>query len=230
MPRGQQSLKNALYVSLKGLKKEDKSTYFDFVKKVNDEYVSDGHEQDFSGTLTNISIISKDFEDVKDVKYLRLVVEDGVESYIFDTKLFSGIGRNLMNSIPSIENFGHIMFKCYKNKRSYGQIYIESNGERVNWKFGMDELPEVRRVVVNGDTINDYNDINQFLLPHLNEAIERIKEQAPKPEPVLTGSSGIGEDAKEAATKAVLDMHKSDEEDPFGGDKVLADDIDDLPF
>lgn len=245
MPRGTQTSTNVTFVAIRGLKPEAQSCYFDFVKKASEtmtvkgpegnlvtikpgEYYSDGREQDFSGTITGIQLVTKEFvRDTKQIseEHIRCVVDDGTEKFWFDVKATSNLGRSIMNSFSSVNDWGEgqIVFRAYKNKEGYGSLFIQLNGEKMSWKYGVDQLPQVRKVVINGQQHNDYTDITDLLMKEFKEAM--VHFAANTPAAPLPAGQGI---SKQSAVDTYNKMVSGDDDAPVYHEEDTA--LDELPF
>lgn len=254
MPRGTQTGGNATFVRLLGVKADVPTCEFDFQQRNPDsgEYESTGKDRDFSGTLTGLEVVKRTLKinDVdREMKFIRLKIEDGIETFIWDTLVQSNLGRSMMNTFAAVENFGdaNIAVIAYKNKKKYGAVLFDLNGERMGWKYPIEELPAPKKVTVNNQDQFDYTEQTMFLAKEFAKTLDLFAQaniSSPMPvDPDSITANNMSEPTEQmkenrayvderVAAKKDQEAEQRDVPPPTGDDMPfdLGDDDDSLPF
>jgi hypothetical protein len=151
---------NQYYIGIKSQKVEgaNKIPYAHLVvqKKVNGNIRPVGEERGVSGFIRAISHSTYDWEGAEQ-KVLSLKLVEGNDMFKIDCNIDSTIGRNLANSILTIdpEKVHRLHLRCYEKKsktdqKTYAHIWIGSSDEQedgLKWAFSLEDVkPLIRRV------------------------------------------------------------------------------------
>jgi hypothetical protein len=116
----------------------------------------------FSGYLKGIQYQEKEVEFQKGkpttVKsWLVTFADDDENEYVWSTR-YTGIPfQSFINSISSLDEFSKAITIGFYLKDERTKIYIRYNGERLNWKYSLEEMPAVEPVMVKGKPYRDPN-------------------------------------------------------------------------
>ena len=151
---------NQYYIGIKSQKVEgaNKIPYSHLVvqKKVNGNIKAVGEERGVSGYIRAIAHSTYDWEGAEQ-KVLSLKLVEGNDMFKIDCNIDSTIGRNLANSILTIdpEKVHRLHIRCYEKKsktdgKTYPHIWIGSSDEQedgLKWAFSLEDVkPLIRRV------------------------------------------------------------------------------------
>ena len=216
MPIGVKTNSPTYYVKMLGTKKEDKDKPVIFAFSMKNQQTGDyeirEQSQDFEGTFTDLNVEEFEFEGKKK-KVIKVVLHDGNFRYVLSLG-FSMLGRSAINSLASIKEMGGILtLTCYRNsKTGYPSLFLEYNGQRLEWKYSIDQLPKPKEVEFNGDVMKDYTAMNKLFEDEAKKIQALIKEQGVT-EPLPEG------DIKKTPQQIYADMH-GDPNMPEGGEDV----------
>lgn len=157
-----------------GGKKVKVAPYFSVDYKGEDgKYVVSPDKPKFvAGNLTKIKLGSFKWDE-NDIHTVQVYLEDGDEVYNVDLR-YSLVGRNIFNALLSLETFENIKFSLYVNKAGYAAVGITQNGERVDWKYKLEELPPVERGKVGKKEVVDSSAVDEFFLNELTKLAEKL--------------------------------------------------------
>lgn len=113
---------------------------------------------DFTGKLKSIVYSEKtvDFNGSKvDIKSYDVLFQDGEMEYMWSVKHNSSLFQNFINSICTLDDFSGDLFIRPYLKDKKGRIYMEYNGQRLDWKYQMDEMPAIEQVMIKGKPAKD---------------------------------------------------------------------------
>lgn len=190
-----------------------------FVKVTGDLIRAEVKDKEFKGNLTKqVKLYIRDSGDARDPETKK-------ETYHIQSSLtisFTGL-LNALASLIEVKNFKDLTVDIYENKKGFEAFGVEQAGEKVKWKYTLDDLP--KPLAINHPTTgklikNDYAERDEFfaqIVRDINTALgnkpkEAATESAPaetaapaKPAPaaktttVANPRSGVG---KVAAAKA----------------------------
>lgn len=137
--------------------------------------------KDVSGSLTRLELGEKEFNGEKSPT-VKLTLEDASqqESYMLDLR-YSMITRSLFNSLLSLQSFDNLKVSVYqtkpksKDEKSYAQISLRQNDEKVSWKYKLEELPPVEKVTIGKKEITNFDKLNDFFVEKLRELTKSIR-------------------------------------------------------
>lgn len=184
-------------------KEQNVPVHFQVDTKENGEYVISAEKPVFvAGNLTKIKLGSFEWKG-EDVNTVQIYLEDGDEIYNVDLR-YNLVARNIFNSLLSLESFENVRFELYTNKLGYSAVSVKQNGEKVDWKFNLADLPPIVKHKVGKKEVIDSSDLDNFFLEKLTELAEKVNG-APKPEnkdrPVEDGPSVGGEKTPDSSVE-----------------------------
>jgi len=182
-------------------KKVKVDPYFSINSRGEDDkfHVHEDRPQFVTGNLTKLKLGSFQWEE-QDVNTVELYLEDGDEIYNVDLR-YNLMSRNIFNSLLSLDSFSEIKLSLYTNKKGYPAVGVEQGGTRADWKYKLEDLPAVKKVLVGKKEMPDSTELDEFYLGELQVLAEKLDSANPKGE------------QSETATQ----------DDKFGGDE-------DIPF
>ncbi len=138
--------------------------------------------KDVSGTLTKVECSKREWEGQEyDVIKVTLTDYEKDESYLLDLRQNS-VARNIYNSILSLKTFDNVSVGLYEKKGSgdnagkkFPAVSVKQGGNRTEWAFKLDELPEIKKVKVGKKVAIDSSELDEFYVKHLTEFGERLK-------------------------------------------------------
>lgn len=168
-------------LKIKNKSKDAKSVpaFFEVTEKVEKGkwIVSSNPQYRVSGDLTRITFSKGKWDDQEyDVVKIFLTDFEQNETYLLDLRL-TLLTRSLFNSLLSLESFENISMSLYQNKRgddSYDAVCVRQGDKLVNWKYKLDELPEVKIHKISGKKIVDTEELDSFYLSGLQELASKI--------------------------------------------------------
>ena len=183
--------------------KQDVPPHFEIAHFEGDTVVKEDRTvNSVSGDLVRLEFVEKKYEDnVSEdaVFYFRDANEgENGETYRVPVR-FGNTGRSLFNSFASLadgENFSGLQLDYYRSKSGYDRFGLTQNGNRVEWKFKLEELPQPLEIKhpTSGKVIQrDYSAVNAFLKAELQKIASKINKNASekaKPDKAATPSSG----------------------------------------
>ena len=155
-------------------KEKDVKPYFSFRQKTGEVYNEVQKNNAFSGAISKVSTYERDGTAGKTPR-VRIIVEDGDDVYFLDFG-YTILSRSVFNSLLSLETLEDIAFQIYQTKPNdkgemFPQISIrqgEGRDNMVRWKFNKDDLPEVKKVRINGKMQSDTEAIDLFFRDKIN--------------------------------------------------------------
>lgn len=226
MPRGTQVQRSYIYAKIVGTKKgETCPVEFVFTRKQGDEYVEIDRQQDFSGHLVSVAMKTFTFQD-EEKETVELKLDDGTDVYILNVN-FSNIGRSIINSIASIEDFGkELLISCYRNKAGYASASCRYGLGSLDWKYPLSDIPKIKTVTVGKKEVVDSTELDDFFRNEVNAISKRLGEYMATALPVAPVGTATGVMSQElTAGKVVKDMMP----ESIHSSQIPEDD-DDLPF
>jgi hypothetical protein len=154
--------------------------YFKVLEKneETEKWVDTGNQiTDITGDLASVSVSSFEYkgDEIKKVNLL-IVDEEAKEAYLIGLS-FKTASRSLLNSLLSLENNKGVTIKVYRNKKGKVSFYTTQNGDRVAWKFAIEELPQPLEIThpKTGALISrDYSEVNDFFVAEIEKAADRL--------------------------------------------------------
>jgi len=156
------------YVKIKGLKKDEKTPYFEFQQKKEEVYEVVDKKESFTGCVDGPIKIKHFQYEGKDCIEYKVSITDAEEGETYILSLgSSGITRNILNSIMSLEtliepiNISVYVNKSKKDGKEYKQVSVRNaiTEEFIPWKFPilelngmMDPIKDKKGVTVKNDT------------------------------------------------------------------------------
>jgi hypothetical protein len=221
MGRGKDSQESNLkqfYMKITGLKEGDSIRIEQTEVRSKDDLIKlDETTQAVWGELTDIKI--RDFEPRKGEKAKELKIylrdkEEG-EQYIVSCGLNS-IGRSVINSLLSLQdpNGNLNIFVFNKRSNSLPGVSVTFNGEKVGWKYSVDQLkPYITENVYKkrGQSVveKEYHELDTFLLAELTNSI------TPKLNKYKSDVQKAQKDDKKGAVKATSADQTEEDDLPF---------------
>lgn len=174
------------FVGVKGMKKGTKEEPFLQVSEMKPEGGFKVHDQTYtktSGRITAIYMNYFEFEGKK-INKLNIDLEDedpekGQFKFKFSVTL-GGAARELINKLSSVANKGKLdgiftigtymatNFAIPNTTTVIDEmrgLYLHQDGEKVAKAYSYDQLKDkTKQVIVNGETINDYSELNAFYM------------------------------------------------------------------
>jgi len=177
----------------------------------------------YEGYLKNVKFDNYPWEgeEVKQVVFV-CVDPDGDETWIKTT--YTGVMRSMVNAFAG-KKLGLLSIRLYsttKDGKDRANVYIESDGEKLSWKYQIDELPEMKEIKIPGKkSIWDTSELDARIDKMIEEEILPFIQSAPKPVPQEAPQE---EDSMlDQVRKERSERVKSEPEEDNGVD-------DDLPF
>lgn len=119
------------------------------------------------------------------------------ETYLIELKL-TMLTRSLLNSIFNLEEFDGLKISLYTSAKGYASSALRRHGDMVKWRFSLDEIPKPTTVLLRGQKVNDYFEIDQWFLEKVKELSERLhnkfvskSDSTPAPAPPKSEDSSI---------------------------------------
>lgn len=215
---GSQNEYNGKVYFVKAVTKEDDvqcEPYFAFKQKVDGEYKVVQKDKGFSGNLEKVETYEREWKGVKSTN-VKITLVDGEEKYVWDTP-FSILSRSVFNTLLGLESYEGLKFTIYltkpnpaKNGARYPQVSLWQNEQLVKWKYGMDELPAVKKVRVKGQDMSDTEDVDNFFIKELNN---KFSGKATAPAKKTEAAPAAKKSTK--GKSQPIDSEESDSEIPF---------------
>lgn len=144
---------NCYYFRVSGLKQGSTDVWFDVLKSDAPKGSTPDKKKFVSGILTKIEpkeYTTKDGKPGRSVK-MTIVDKEADEMYIVDFG-WTGLFRNILNSIASSPVFEKIHISLYMNKKGYASVGVLLDGEKTEWKYPIKELNAMNTIVKDPDT------------------------------------------------------------------------------
>jgi len=208
--------------TLKALKKQGedgKYEEFDRFTKIN-------------GKISKIELKTESFQSngvPMDIDKVKIIFRDDElrERYVLDLN-YTNVTRSLFNSLLSIKDFSNVEFSFYQNKQGYNSVYVTENGNSVSWAYTLEQVPKVKKVIVNKKEQSDFGDVDDFFKDKLLEFVqansETLTEQTESD--VDMSSSNNTETTDSESTEQTTTQETTVEEPQMES----VGDVDDLPF
>lgn len=162
--------------------KVDKKGVFAFrtKKKENGSWIDDETHKQFTGEIQKMTMGSYFWEGDL-IHTLKIEAKDETDNYLIEANLNIPV-RSLLNSLfYHVANGGSLVgqtlyIRVYNKKiedkeKEVPGIYVELNGEKLDWLFKDEDLPEIKKVKVKGKEVSDDTEINNFFISKFNELI-----------------------------------------------------------
>ncbi len=241
------SNRDVFYAKIKGLKKDHAGDpWIGLEQKKGNDYVEIKKVQWMSGWLSGAKTGSYEYEG-KPVKTFELTLEDGIEKYVFQSS-YNGLSRSLINSLLSTVNYGTLKISVYTSKKGYKSIGVELNGERLQWKYSIDEFKAKTKEIKDeeGEIIKiSYKELDAWLeeefkknvIPNCksnpNPYVAPVAEKATTTDSPSTTADSHQEEVKPLTGKEKIAKAKELKEElakNSGAKSFTEDPSDDLPF
>lgn len=144
---------NCYYFRVSGLKQGSTDVWFDVLKSDAPKNSTPDKKKFVSGTLQRIEpkeYTTKDGKPGRSVK-ITIVDKEADEMYIVDFG-WTGLFRNILNSIASSPIFEKIHISLYMNKKGYASVGVQLDGKKTEWKYPIKELNAMNTIVKDPDT------------------------------------------------------------------------------
>lgn len=140
--------------------------------------------KDVAGTLTKIETEKKEWEG-QEYDVIKIFLQDDSvgETYLLDLRQ-NLLSRSIFNSLLSLSEFDGVSIGLYETKKdgeTYAAVSVKRNGERVSWKYKLDELPKVKKVKVGKKEVVDSSEVDEFYIKELNSLGEVLASNKPAP-------------------------------------------------
>ncbi len=168
-----------------------------------------------TGDLYKINFKEKVFRN-KTTPTVDLIFKDSDgsdEMYCWNVTYRNSV-RSLFNALASLENFNKLEISVYNNKKGYEAISLRQDGERVDWKYELSELPAVQHFVVNKQEVSDFSEIDDFFAAELKEIQKFLADtygyevSESKTVNMDKGEEGSGEESDSEEQKAPVEEKK----------------------
>lgn len=191
------SNRHIFFAKIKGLKKDDPNApYIEITQKQGDKYMELDKCTFIEGWLSGAKTDSYEYEG-KQKKTIELVMEDGIEKYIFQTA-YTQLSRSLINSLLGTKDYGRIKISVYTNKAGFKSIFVENNGEKMSWKYPVAEFQAKAEVITkkSGEKVStDYTELDNWLEEQFK--LHVIPNCKPNPNPYVAEKNVIVPDSQE---------------------------------
>lgn len=156
--------------------KKDLPPHFELTAKVGDKYEKQEATFDtLSGNLKKIEHRQRTFDKIVTDEVV-LVLEDPIEKEVYRLDLRLKLAtRSLLNSIMSLKSFDNISIKYYRSKNGYDSFWVTQNGEKVEWKYSLDEIPKPTKVKVRGVETSDFFEVDQWYVGKIMEFAAQLE-------------------------------------------------------
>lgn len=124
--------------------------HFNVITKNNDKWGKTMEVNRVSGKVSSVVIKEKEWEGKK-YETINILLngkngEGENEAYMLDLR-WTIATRALLNSLLALEDPNkEITISVYKNKKDYLAMNIFQDGKSISWKYGLEEIPEPRKV------------------------------------------------------------------------------------
>lgn len=134
-----------------------------------------------NGTVIGVQHKENQFEG-KTIKSVNVTLRDKDDVY-FVSVGYTFLGRNILNSLLALSTFDDIEIGLYQSKpkpdavdkRGFASASVRQNGNMVYGRFKKEELPEIPKVKINGQTMSDCEAIDGFFAKHIVELAKTVK-------------------------------------------------------
>ncbi len=178
---------------------DKKKSFFEFIQKVDGQWVVTAKDSVFSGDLKSIQhglkydiSIPKQRELAEKYKNrpvikLQLVDREANQTYLYKFNLRLAT-RTLINRVLALESTDGLAISIWNDRETGNEkISLKQHGKPVDWKYGLDEVPkpeELRKK--NGELISrDFDEVDKFFLDKIDEFNASKKKSHTQSEPVV---------------------------------------------
>lgn len=132
----------------------------------------------FQGTLK--SIIKREATiNGKPAIFYDFIMENSGHVYNLSVPFASGVARNIVLSVASVEDIKDKMVKIAPyTKGDYTNIVVYVNGEKTSWIIGPDQIPPVKKVVIGTKEIDDDSERIAMVESYVNLINQRLQRVA----------------------------------------------------
>lgn len=154
--------------------KEAVKPYFEINKKGDKGWASEDN-QTISQVSGDIFKIDQKEQEWKGDKYftVQVYLKDDEETYLLDLRLNMAT-RGLFNALLGLDTFKDVEIAYFRSKSGFDTFGVTQGGDRVSWKYAIDELPKVDSVTLGNKTIKDFSKLDGFFLEKLEELGELV--------------------------------------------------------
>ncbi len=159
----------------KNAKGEKVSPHFE-VARVVDGKITKTEETatQVNGNLVKIEFKEREFKGIKN-KHVVLYIRDDAANETYSLDLTYNLpSRSLFNGLAGMQSFDNISVSYYESKKGYATYALQQNGERVDWKFKLEELPQPIKVMFKGKEQSDFQPLDDFFEKELQEVVKRL--------------------------------------------------------
>jgi len=202
------------------------------LKQVDPRFVLyQGKEQEpieftnYQGRLTGIKFDDYEWNgDLVEQVIFIFTEDDGTETWIKTG--YTGVMRSIVNSLADKDLGGIVSFSLYsktKNDKERAYVHVEIDGFRADWKYEIDEMPEMEQKTVNRKKVWDSVKLDEFIKKVIQEEIiPNIKEFTPE----------LSSEPKENEDESLVDQVRKEKKERKASEKTTQpdDSEDDLPF
>ena len=214
-----------LKIKTRDAEKHDIPPYFSVSEKnAEGKWTEVSQVKDLAADLVRVEVGEREFEG-EPYNEIKLTFEDKnlQESYLLDLRM-NLLSRNIFNSLFSLSSFENIELGLYQKRgeKTYPAVSVKQSGQRVDWKYKLDEQPKMNKVLVGKKTVVDSTELDEFYVEKLKELAARVKGGT-KSEPTvgtLQKKAPVTKAVKSATPKVDLEVTESAESESF----------DDVPF
>ena len=153
--------------------KENKKIYFLITQSDKDGNKTQSQQTKFTGRLKEVKLKAWQWEN-KPKESVQFIFKEGEEEVWVESG-WSNVTKGILNTLDGADSIGNVMISLYTNKKGYASAFVEVNGQEVSWKYKLEELPQVKKVMVRGEEITD--DLEQIdffrktIIPDINKKI-----------------------------------------------------------
>lgn len=150
--------------------KKDVPPHFLVTTRENGNYIQLADTPNtIKGDLIGISHKEKEFQGIK-TDEIVLTFTDPVqhELYRLDLRLNMST-RSLLNAVLGLEEFDNLEINYYRSKKGYDQFSLTQDGEKVSWRYNLEDVPKPTVVKLRGVDTKDYYDVDKWYLGKLSE-------------------------------------------------------------
>lgn len=191
--------------------KQDVQPHFELTTKGVDGYVKEPVNLSLnviSGRLAGVEHLVREYKGTKyDEITFSLIDDEAKEIYRVGFRLNIST-RSLFNSLFSLTEFDNIEIKYYRSSKGYDQYSLYQNGEKVQWKYEMDQIPKASTVKIRGVDTKDFYEVDQWYVNKLLEFLE----------------------VNQLNKKKFVSIKNEDQPDEHPVEKAVSVDTDDIPF
>lgn len=137
--------------------------YFSVLSKnqETDKWEEQSREGSVEGIITKIDKKVGEFNGEPYTNTL-IYLKDETNNFLLELKS-NMLSRSLLNSILGIENFSKVVrIDLYNNKKGFASGSVYSGGEKVSWKYSLEEQPSADKVKFKGREMTDFSKIDAF--------------------------------------------------------------------